>query len=240
MKEFKICIVGNSVALRTRPNLQVPGNKNYTELLQEELSVKHPEYIFRVENKAVGAYTVKNVYQHIDEFIHVFPRVFILNIGVVDACTREVPLWFYRLATNKSKDLFSVAISAFYRAVLGKMRPFLVYLRCKRSWVSKRSFRKYYSLVLETLKKETNSYIIILPISQTTERIEKQLPGSADNHKKFNALLRELAHQFDAVMISLDDLVPAEHIPDGIHFSREGHGEVTKKLAGKIAGFLGS
>lgn len=238
MKEIRICIAGNSVALRTRPPQISPGNKNYTVLLREKLNEEFRNFHFSIENKAVGACTVKNIYQNIELLTQCFPDIYILNIGVVDSCNREVPLWFYRLATRKSEDLFSFLIRAFYRSVVAKARPFLVYLRLKRPWIPIRRFRKYYTLVLETLQKETNGRVIIVPINPANARVEKLLPGTRKNHLKYNKCLLELSLKYNASCLNLEGLDSSSHYPDGIHYSIEGHQEVAGKIQNEIIKIL--
>lgn len=230
MKKYKICIIGNSVALRIRPPLSQPKNKNYTALLSEELNTSGNSKNFIVENTAIGAQTVVNAYQKIEDFIHCFADVYIINIGVVDACKREVPLWFYRLATRKREDIFSLFFQVIYRRIISQMRPLLVVLRGKRSWISKRTFRKYLTRITETLLKETNGKLVFLPINLANERIEKALPGSRKSQIAFNTIIEEVSGKFDQIFLSLSDLKSAEDFPDGVHFSGKGHQVVAGKL----------
>jgi len=234
MKAIKICITGNSVALRIRPPHEYPENKNYTSLLAEKLNQRFSDYRFLVENKSIGADTVQNIYEKIDSIIHCFPDMYILNIGVVDACTREVPLWFFRLATRRNEDLISVFFRAFYRGLIAKIRPFLVILRGERPWISKRKFEKYFSLIAETLQKETNSKIIVLPINLTNSRVERMLPGSRKNQIKYNTILKQIADDYNLSFIELNDLDPVKHYPDGIHYSSSGHQIVSDRILSKI------
>ena len=239
MKNIKICIVGNSVALRVRPSLAFPENMNYTTLIDEMLNQRFNDYRFTLENKAAGADTIKNIYQKIDSLIQCFPDVYILNIGVVDACTREVPLWFYRLANRKSEDSISLFFRAVYRVLIAKIRPYLVFIRGKRSWISGAKFSKYFSLLIENLKKETNSRILVLPINPASSRIEKILPGSRKNQEKFNTIMKQISADNNLSFVALDQLKPEIHYPDGVHYSTAGHRFVAEKIVSEIIKLLG-
>ncbi len=231
MQNFKITIIGNSVALRTRPPGQSPENKNYGKLLEEDLCQKVLDKNFIVNNKATGAYTVYNVITKIDDFINTFPDYYIINIGVVDASTREIPLWFYRLASSKKDGFIFRIISFIYRGIIIKARPALVRLRGKSSWISSKKYRKYYSFLIKTLLKETNAKIIILPINQANKRVEKELPGSLKKHTIYNKIMNDISQEFSLYFADLEFLNSDEHYPDGVHYSLSGHKIVAQELS---------
>ena len=148
---------------------------------------------------------------------------FIVNFGVVDASTREIPLWFYRLAQSKNDRLLNKLSNAIYRNILIKVRPCLVKLRGKRSWISKKRFEKYFDFLVDRLLKETNARIISLPINLANNRVEKALPGSLKKHKEYNKIIREKTLQRKQNFVDLSFLNSEEHYPDGVHFSAAGH-----------------
>lgn len=232
MNNKKICIIGNSVALRVRPTEEFPNNKNYFQYLQEYLDDS-----YSLHNLGYGALTVKDVYKNLDNYINIFPNYYILNLGVVDASTREVPLWFYRLATKKNLNLFFIFFALFYRNIISKIRKPLVYLRGKTSWISKRKFEKYFELIVSNLLKETNAQIIILSINKANNRIETQLPGSLKNHKLFNGIMREIAEKYSQKFINTNDLITQDDYPDGVHFSKNGHIKIAEKIKSVIRNF---
>ncbi|MBU8893920.1 MAG: hypothetical protein KOO66_14155 [Bacteroidales bacterium] len=231
MQNYKITIIGNSVALRTRPPEKNPENKNYGKLLEEDLCLKIPDKNFVVTNKASGAYTVYNILTKIDDFVNTFPDFFIINLGVVDASTREVPLWFYRLASSKKTGFIFRLASLIYRVIIIKARPVLVKLRGKRSWISSKKYIKYFSLLIKTLLKETNAKIIILPINPANERIEKELPGSLKKHLIYNKIMKDASDEFSLYFVDLEFLYSEKHYPDGVHYSLSGHTNVEQELS---------
>ncbi len=230
MKTLKITIVGNSVALRTRPTLNHPANKNYSQLLEEILEEKMPSKPIYIKNIAVGATTVYDASINTDKIIHTFPRFFIINLGVVDSCSREVPLWFYRIATSKKDKFINNFAHLIYRGLIFRFRPFLVRLRAKKSWVSKKKFKKYYTKLVETLLKETNAQIIAIPINPVNDRIEKALPGSRKKNIAYNTIIKEIIDSKSQFFIDIGNLNSPIHYPDGVHYSFEGHKAIVEKL----------
>ena len=220
---MKITVIGNSVALRVRPPQKT--SRNFTYLLREKLGSQA-----LVENKALGATTITNWLQVNDQFINSFPDYFIINIGVVDSTIREVPLWFYRLANRKVDNILTKIVKGIYRGLIAKMRPLLSKIRGRRSWVSAKTFEKQYQQLFETILKETNAYIIAMPINITNDRIEKQLPGSGKNQVKFNEIIKKVTMEHHQSFLDLSDLKSEEHYPDGVHFNETGHKIVAERL----------
>lgn len=238
MPKVKITIIGNSVALRVRPPVSHPDNKNYTQFLEELWEKKEQNRKLKLVNLAKGATTVYNTIQNLDDFIRTFPNYFIINLGVVDASNREIPLWFYRLASSKKDNLIVKLSSVFYREVIIKFRPLLVRLRLKSAWVSKKKFQKYYRILIRELLKETNAKIIVIPINVGSDRIEKQLPGTQKRHKEYNETIREIAMEFGQDAIEINDLSSKDHYPDGVHYSVLGHEIIANKIFNKICAKL--
>jgi len=233
LSKTKITIIGNSVSLRVRPPQKHPNNKNYSTLLQELFLEKEKDIL--IINKAIGATTVYNIVTKLDEYINTFPEYFIINLGVVDASSREIPLWFFRLA-NSNRDGFIYLISRMlYRIVLIKIRPLLVRLRFKKSWVSEKKFKKNFKFLIESLLKETNAKIIIIPINKANSRIKKELPGSDKKYERYNKIMQDIAFENACAFINLSELNDKEHFPDGIHFSLEGHKILAKKISKEIS-----
>jgi len=233
MHNLKVTIIGNSVALRNRPPEKYPANKNYCQYLEEYLYTELNNTIVHVNNKALGANTVYNVITKIDDYIQTFPNFYILNLGVVDASTREIPLWFYRMASSK-KDRFIYKLAEFmYRNIIIKLRPVLVGLRFKKSWISARKFKKYFETLVNTFLKETNARIIVLPINIANKRVEKALPGTTKKHEQYNQLMKDIVEKYSQEFVDLSSLTSETHYPDGVHYSSVGHKTVATKI-GKI------
>lgn len=229
-RNIKICIVGNSVAMRVRPHVPYPGNLNYHQYLEARFENSNA----RVVNLSYGATTIKNVTQKTDVYVREFPDVYIINLGVVDACSREVPLWFYRMATSKNDRCYNNFANLIYRNVIAKFRRPLTLLRFKKPWVSVNKFKQHYSRFINDLLKETNAVIVILPINIANKRIEKQLPGSQKRQHKINAFIQTFTDKPNCFVANINDLVPDNHYPDGVHYSVTGHKIIADRIYAAI------
>ena len=230
-QKLKITVIGNSVALRVRPPKYPPENRNYSHLLESNLQEEIKDKLVLVHNMGLGAATIKTCLMHVDRYVSSLPDYIVLNIGVVDACTREVPLWFYRIANSKRYNALSRIFDFLYRGVIIKFRPWLVQLRLKRSWTSESTFKKLYKEFILNLLKDTNAKIITLPINIADERIERELPGSRKKHHRFNAIIEEISSELGLGFLNLESLKPSEYYPDGVHYSMRGHQLVAEKIS---------
>lgn len=230
MNRLKIIVVGNSVAMRVRPPVKFPANKNYSVILQNLLENELDDLYVQVENKAKGAYLITDVLSDIDSLVHEFPHYYILNFGVVDASTREIPHWFYKFVNNPVKNRFEYFCSGIHAHLFMKHRPFFVKLRRKKSWVSENDFAKYFELLITTLIKETNARIISLPINPANKRVEKQLPGSNEKHLKYNEHIKNITIKHGQFFVDTTAFISQQDYPDGVHYSDNGHQLIASKL----------
>ncbi|MEA2107083.1 MAG: GDSL-type esterase/lipase family protein [Bacteroidota bacterium] len=238
MKNLNITIIGNSVALRVRPPKQYPDNKNYTKLLEKELSTQLPSHNIRLINKAIGALTTYDVIQKIDEYINTFPEFYIINLGVVDASTREIPKWLNQWINSKKENFILFLVHAFYNHLIKRYRSFFVKLRGKKSWISKKKIKKYFSELVQTLTKETNAKIIVIPINPANQRVEKQLPGSLKKHLEYNKIIEKIIKDYSHEFLNTDFLKHEIHYPDGVHYSYEGHQIIAKEISKIILKYI--
>ena len=230
MRNLRIAIIGNSVALRVRPPREAPLNKNYTNYLEEALVDYFEDTTVLITNMAFGAATVMDAHMSLDEYINTLPDYYIINLGVVDASTREIPRWYYKYI-NSRKDSLMVKLNALlHKHFIKRLRPFLVWMWGKRSWTPARKFKTLYRELIGVLQKETNAQFITLPINPANERVENALPGSYANHVKYNKIIREISDELDLLYVDLSDLEPEPHYPDGVHFSRTGHKIIARRL----------
>lgn len=238
MKRIKVTIIGNSVALRVRPTQAWPNNKNYTLLLEECLQKKFPDVFFQVNNKSKGASTILDKNREVDDFVSELADVYVLNLGVVDACTREIPRWFSVMLAEGKRGVLMNALRWINARIIKKNRPFFVKLRGQKPWVKQKVFKKFFAKFVDTLLKDSNAKIIALPINLADSRVEKQLPGSIKNQQKYNKIITEVIESRQQKMIELSDITHAEHYPDGVHYSEIGHKVVAERLFTEITKIL--
>ncbi len=235
MKHIKVSIIGCSVAIRVRPPMKEPMNKNYGQYLQDKLSETDSNTCFTISNKAFTRATLKDIFPRIDELISDYPDYIVLNIGIPDASTRDVPKWFSDIITFKSQKSISILLATVYNIIVKPKRSIFVKLRGKNSWVNKKQFKNLYKILIEYIIKETNSKIIIIPINTPSDRVEKQLPGTKKNVEIYNKIINKLSSEFDIKKVDISDIDGVKYYPDGIHYSTEGHKIISNKIANIIS-----
>lgn len=228
---LKIAVIGNSVGLRVRPPQPYPENMTYSQLLERALFARG--YVgVQVENLCIGRSTVREVLEQGDRIYRTFPDVYILNMGITDCSTREIPLWFSNLIFSSRTSFLRNVAAAIHKFLIIPNRKFFVILRGKRSWYGLRQFKKYYSKLIKDLLKNTNAVLLLIKINDCTRRVENQLPGTRKNIVLFNRVIDELAEIASERirLIETDGLDPETDLPDGIHYSRQGHDKMTNRL----------
>ncbi len=230
MNRFKIIIAGNSVAMRVRPSANYPNNINYSSILQKLLESKLDHYTVQVDNKAKGGLLVSDVIMNIDNLINEYPNYYILNLGVNDASTREVPLWFSKKVNSPVKNRLDYVFSGIHANIFKKNRPFFVKLRGKKTWVKEKDFKNYFDFLISTLIKDTNARIICLPINPANERVEEQLPGSLNFHLRYNEQIKNITNEHGQIYLDTTSFISLKDYPDGIHYSENGHRQIANKL----------
>ncbi|MBN2891783.1 MAG: SGNH/GDSL hydrolase family protein [Bacteroidales bacterium] len=230
MSNFKVTIFGCSVAVRIRPSEKHPNNKNYGSVLEDLLFNEISKKNILVQNFGFSRATITEIYEKLENYTATFPDFFVLNIGVPDASTREIPYWFAQILNKRTDSLIKTVFSFIHSKIIKKSNSFFVKLRGKRTWLKFRKFSNYYDEILKTLVKDTNAKIITMSINQADNRIEKIIPGSSKNYIKYNNEIKKLSEKYGVIHLNLDDLVSENHYPDGIHFNQEGHKIVAKRL----------
>jgi len=234
MKNLKIAIVGNSVGLRVRPPGVFPFNKNYGALIEDILQKEYEQQVITVHNLSMGRATIWDVLKKRGEILNQFPEYYVINLGVTDASTREIPLWYSNVINSDKESLVKKVLNGFYLKIVKRFRPVLVRLRGKRSWTSRHNFEKYMDGFIGFLQKETNARIILLSINNTSDRVEAELPGSGEQYLAFNKIIKRISQKYNTQYLDTTELLQEEHFPDGIHYSHEGHELIANKVSSLI------
>ena len=222
----KIVIVGNSVALRIRPPRQNEEDLSYAEILDKKLQDA------MVINRAVGFNVMPYESIWVDEMIAYHAHCYILNYGIVDACTRSVPNWMWKFINNDNPQRgLIMKVLRFLCSLFEKsFRRTLTVIRGKRGWTSRSGFAFKYEKMLKLLKKDSIAQIICIGINRPSSRIERFLPGTVRNVQRYNEVIRQLANKYNYVYVETFYDFDESLIPDGVHFNSEGH----RKLAGML------
>ena len=233
MKKVKVVVIGNSVGIRVRPPLESPHNLNYSQLLEQLISDLSPDSVGHVENISLHRLMAGDVLESIENYITKLPHFFIINLGVVDASSREIPLWYANIQ-KKNKSFFGKAFSWFHMRIIVPNRRLFVKLRGGKSWVKLQSFTESYEKIVQTLLKETNARVIAIGINQGDKRIEESLPGSMKKYGLYNEQIASVTRSFGQLYIEVNDFLTQEDFPDGIHYNAEGHKKVASRLFEEI------
>ncbi len=230
MKNLKITIIGCSVAIRIRPPKKYPENNNYGTILEKKLSKYYPDKCIILNNFGFSRATIREIRRNLENYITTFPDYFILNIGVPDASTREIPFWYAQILNKKKNNPIKSILGFFHSKIIKKFNAFFVKLRLKRTWISKKEFQKTYESILKFINKEANAKVICLAINKTNKRVENKIPGSEKNYKTYNKIIEKTAKKLNAYYLNFDNLSIEKYFPDGIHYSSEGHKYVAQKI----------
>lgn len=233
MRRLSVVIIGNSVGIRVRPPLPVPENLSYSQLLEGLISNLSDDLVGHVENMSYHAQLIRDVEESAETYITKLPHFYILNLGVVDASSREIPFWYYSILEN-SRSLTGKFLSMFHARVISKNRRFFVKLRGCKSWVKPDAFSRSLDRVMEILLKETNARIITMGINPGSQRIENSLPGSLRKYISYSERIKLITEKHGQIFIDMGTFLTPEDHPDGIHFSAEGHRKVAKRLFEEI------
>jgi lysophospholipase L1-like esterase len=222
----KIVIVGNSVALRIRPPRQNENDLSYAEILDNHLSNA------LVINRAIGDTVMPHASVWIDELIAYHANCYILNYGIVDACTRSVPRWMWSFIHNDNphSGIFKKILRYLCNFFEIKFRKIFTVIRGKRAWTSRAAFAFKYEKMLRLLQKDSNAQIICIGINRPSSRIERFLPGSVRNVQRYNEVIRQLANKYNSVYVETFYDFDESLIPDGIHFNSDGHRKLAEML----------
>ncbi len=229
MDKFKITIVGNSIAFRIRP--QIEGSKNYGQYIEQTLNERYPHRHNTVENTAFSRATVTDIQAILhSSILQEHADVFIINLGVCDASTREIPFWYAEIINRKKDGLLKFVFQNFHNVFFKKNRRFFVKLRGKRTWISQDKFAKIYTQIITEIQRAHKSKIITLSINAADDRVESILPGSRAKYIIYNKIIHDISKKHQAVYLPLDDLESSVHFPDGSHFSDLGHKIVAERI----------
>lgn len=225
----RITILGNSVALRNRPHTKEK-SLNYGQIIEQSLNEKSQEKLYIVNNLAFGRATMKDLNKVYDNIINSFGDLYIINIGVSDACTREIPLWYSNILNTKNKTLVTKFFQLIFNVFIKPFRRFFVILRGKRPWLSKRKFTAMYAQLIKDIQHNTSGKILCLSMNLANERIEKLVPGTSKNYKEYNKEIEKLCKIYGIDYLNLDALEHSIHYPDGTHFSEEGNAYIADQI----------
>ena len=239
---MNVCIFGNSVTLRIRPPRSAAGEATYAERLRA-----HGHDVTVVARAGVLLSEAMATLE--DDVVTRFPDWVIVNHGVIEVCTRQTVRWinnqtivnYYLNAGFARPFVFGTPwdrLRSFgWRALNASIRTASGLVGARWQWLPTPLFLRALEKTLDVVLKETAARVIVLGINPCSPRVERILPGSREAIADANAAMLALASRrgprvvfFDPASV-LDATRLEELVPDGIHFSAEGHARVAAALA---------
>lgn len=246
MVPLRIVVLGNSVALRIRPPRDIPGERTYAEWL------RHDGH--EVTVSARGGVLLSEAFATLeDDVICRFPDWVIVNHGVVEACPRRTVRWInnrtienYYLNAPLGRpysyaNSMTRARQLLWRLANGSIRRLAGLLGLRWHWASPARFLEVLERTIGVILKETHAEVIVLGLNPASGRVEEQLPGSIAAIGAVNSAMARMSGRLGPRVRFVDPHqylsgLPAERVvPDGIHFSAEGHHLTAERLRAVLA-----
>lgn len=235
-KPLRIAIVGDSTAKWIRPY------RNHKDQLT------YGERLMRKEGYDVDFYIRPGMTSHDalvmtwQELMGKFYDVYIFSVGINDCVPRSYPK---AMADTFNRTLIPNTLSQkifflFYRLLTAtKIQKALSRFRLSRPWASPEIFSKNLKRICEILLKETDGQVIFVAPPPVSERVENILHGVNAQLPKYLSVIRKLKSERVDVL-DLGELFAGGYdkwVPEGIHYSAEGHRKVFEEMVGKIESF---
>ena len=178
-----------------------------------------------------------------------FPDVLVLHFGMAECQSNVVPSWLIRHTGTWDRTSRRSAL-AYRRWVAGRL--WRVVRRVQR-WTSARDrdlthrlsprrFEADMRRMIELVRKECGSLVLLVDVDPVGPRVEHWLPGTTRRAARYNEILAGIASSYEDAV----HLVPARaqltdldaQLPDGLHRTPAGHALTAALLAEEITRWL--
>jgi lysophospholipase L1-like esterase len=178
-----------------------------------------------------------------------FPDVLVINFGLAECQSDLLPSRFVRHFTTWERT--SRAGASFYRKRIAA--PLWTVLRSYQRHASRldrdrthrlrpKRFVADYRRIINLVRKDCGSLVLLLDIDPPGDRVEHWLPGTRRRIRHYNELLAQVADGYDdhvrLVRASATLVDPATELPDGMHRTPAGHALTARLLADEILQWL--
>jgi lysophospholipase L1-like esterase len=242
----RIVVLGSSAGLFIRPPREHPSEGTYAEVLERELLARGLEVV--VTNSSAWTLQVTDALRRIAALVFSHqPRVVVINLGMFEAQRLTIPTtWFRWLYSGTSRGGVNLAV----RDAVGPhivrlykwMTPRLLARLTLPHRVPPRRFEQELTSLVDNIRKERGADVLLFTISPPSDRIAATLPDIVGNANSYNDIIRRVASKIGAnvEVVEVADLLTDldKELPDGLHFSVEGHRLVGEYLAERIERIL--
>ena len=228
----RVAVLGSSISMLVRPKgIGLPYPRALERLLNQDAID-----LWVVENLSRIAATIEDVAVYLPRLVADQPDVIVFHYGHVEAVQRpQTRSAWYRLhdvgpgAPPRRRHL------AIVRAKYAGLRR---RLRLRQQWTPLKRFQRVFRETLEYLAAETRATCIVIEANPGDEKVENWGPGSLAAIQRYNQAMCEIAAAGGAIWIPFDRAIRPEaiayFIPDGTHFTAEGHLALASVLAKEI------
>jgi len=230
MKKKRVAIIGDSTCEWIRPYRNHIDELTYTEILMQEEN-----------NLVVDIYIRPGMTSH-DSLILVWKELmgkfydyYIFSFGINDCTPRSYPklLANYYNRTLISNGFLDKVYFLIYRVFTStKVQKVCSKLKISKPWVRLNYFESNIDKIIELLNKETDSKLIFLALPKTSQRVSDVLYNINNLILKYNRVFQKKKSK-DILVVDLETLFQKDYnryIPEGIHYSAEGHALVSEQI----------
>jgi lysophospholipase L1-like esterase len=245
---LRVHVIGSSVAVMVQPLHGPRDGGTYGEQLQVLLSdagvpavVTHSGRWFGMVHEFVSRYE--------RDVRDPFPDVLVINFGLAECQSNVLPSMFVRHFTTWERT--SRPGAGFYRARIATpiWRVLRTYQRRAARFDNGRTHRlppkrfvADYRRIIDLVRKDCGSLVLLPDIDPPGERVEHWLPGTAARIARYNELIASVAAGYDddvrIVRASQTLTDVAAELPDGMHRTPAGHRLTAQLLADEIRDWL--
>ena len=212
-----------------------PEGVAYPRALERLLNERDEEHLWLLDNRSVIAATVDDAAAYLPELVAERPEAVIVHYGHVEAIYRPQSraAWHRTYGVIIGEPKWGPTVRTARRKVQGARRR----LGLRKQWTPPERFRQTFNDVLRYLRKETGALLIVIEANPGDKKIEAWGPGSLAQIARYNETMRAVAAEQGALWLSLDSFLPGPvetFVPDGTHFTPEGHAALASALADAV------
>lgn len=247
-RPLRVHVIGNSCAVMVEPVHGPRDGGTYGEQLGSMLAaagvpatVTHSGRWFGMIHEYIARYE--------RDIRDPFPDVLVINFGLAECQSNLLPSSLVRHFGTWHRT--SRPGAGFYRRRIAN--PLWRALRAYQRRVARvdhdtthrlrpARFQADYRRIIDLIRKECGSLVLLVDIDPVGDRVEYWLPGTGARIARYNVLLDEVADGYDAhvrvvpASASLTDI--SAELPDGMHRNAAAHSLTARLLADEILAWL--
>jgi lysophospholipase L1-like esterase len=246
---LRIVVVGNSMGLFVRPPRERAEDGPYAEVLERELLARG--WSAQVTNSSSWTLLLTDALRRVEPLVlHHSPRVAIINFGLFECQTITLPTSVFRWLNHPYarggvaravRQRVGLRVIAFYKWMTPRLPQGVPFP--KRT--APQRFEEELRSLVSNIRKESGAEVLLLTNPPPGARIAQTLRDIEENAEAYSAIIREVGTT-SGPGVHVVELAPIaralpleESMPDGLHFSVEGHRLVGRHLADEVEKLLG-